>query len=79
MAEWIPWSEGDPIPDPGKYFVTAPGLGVGRYDVYRDLLGDYDLRAWRYDGVIAYRPWVEREPNPEPYSPLQPLVDEEGD
>ena len=51
--QWIPWADGDPIPESGEYWVTAGGIGYTNA-VYKELLGHYDWRSWRYNGVVAY-------------------------
>lgn len=65
MPEWIEWKEGDPAPEPGEYWVTAPGLG-GVAETFRDLLGNYDWRQWRYSGVRGYMPRQDCEDRPDP-------------
>ncbi len=55
MNNWILWNEGDAYPEPGEYWVTAPGIG-GVMETYGELLEPWDHRSWRYSGVQAYMP-----------------------
>ncbi len=63
---WTVWQEGDEIPKAGRYWVTAPGI-VSQRETFKELLGPWAHRSWRYNGVVAFQIRVDGYPKPEAY------------
>ena len=64
--QWTIWHEDDEIPETGPYWVTAGGIDGP--ETYKELLGPWEHRSWRYNGVTAFQKRVDGYPKPEPYA-----------